>query len=253
MNRQGLSESRIKGIKDAGRYGDGWGGYGLSLLVKERSRGGLSHSFSQRLRLHGKVITIGLGGWPLVKLAEARDMAFDNARDARQGIDPRQAKVTTPTFEDVAAAYMDNQDGWTPRTGLRWRNTLRDYAYPIIGARPVDTLTTPDMVSVLNPIWTAKHKTAAAVKQRLHVVMDLAKAQGHVTVNPVDGVEAALPRFTGKTQHHAAMKASDIPAMLVSLRQSQAWAGARDAIEYLRTHGRTVGGSHGRELERDRR
>ena len=162
--------------------------------------------------------------------------------------------MTIPTFEDVATAYMDdNAASWTPATARRWRNTLRDYAYPIIGTRPVDTLTTPDMVLVLNPIWTTKHKTAAAVKQRLHVVMDLAKAQGHIILNPVDGVEAALPRFNGKTKHHAAMRASDIPTMLVTLRQSAGWAGARDAIEFLILTGARSAEVTGMDLERDRR
>ena len=62
-----LSESFIRTVKVASRYGDGRGGYGLSLLVKPRADGGLSKTFAQRLRIHGKPVFIGLGAWPLVQ------------------------------------------------------------------------------------------------------------------------------------------------------------------------------------------
>ena len=49
-----LSATFVRNINIPGRYGDGRGGLGLSLLVKPASRGGFSKSWSQSVRLAGK-------------------------------------------------------------------------------------------------------------------------------------------------------------------------------------------------------
>ena len=51
-------------VRDPGRYGDGRGGYGLSLLVKTTANGRISRSWTQRLRIHGRPCDVGLGGFP---------------------------------------------------------------------------------------------------------------------------------------------------------------------------------------------
>ena len=84
-----LTAAFIRTIRKPGRYGDGRGGYGLSLLVKPMSAGGLSKTFSQRLRMRGVPFNVGLGGYPLVTLAKARRMSIDNARLVADGTDPR--------------------------------------------------------------------------------------------------------------------------------------------------------------------
>ena len=75
-----LSAAFVRTVNQPGRYGDGRGGYGLSLLVKPRSNGRLSKTWSQRVRLHGRVTNIGLGAYPIVSLSEARKKALQNRR-----------------------------------------------------------------------------------------------------------------------------------------------------------------------------
>ena len=57
-----LSASFVKTVNRPGRYGDGRGGFGLSLLVKPTTTGRLSKTWSQRLRIHGSSVNVGLGG-----------------------------------------------------------------------------------------------------------------------------------------------------------------------------------------------
>ena len=71
-----LSAAFVKTVKRPGRYGDGRGGFGLSLLVKPTTTGRLSKTWSQRLRIHGHPVNIGLGAYPVVTLAEARETAY---------------------------------------------------------------------------------------------------------------------------------------------------------------------------------
>ncbi|MDE0422011.1 MAG: DUF4102 domain-containing protein [Gammaproteobacteria bacterium] len=84
-----LSVVFVRSLKVPGRYGDGRGGHGLSLLVKRTRAGRISKSWSQRVRLNGKPTNIGLGTFPIVTLAEARAAALANRRALAQGIDPR--------------------------------------------------------------------------------------------------------------------------------------------------------------------
>ena len=93
-----LSAAFCRTIKEAGRYGDGRGGHGLSLLVKESSTGRPSKSWAQRLRIDGEPANIGLGSYPIVTLAEAREKALTNRRDVEQGKDPRRTSPSVPRF-----------------------------------------------------------------------------------------------------------------------------------------------------------
>ena len=51
-----LSASFVRTVNRSGRFGDGHGGHGLSLLVKPRAHGGWAKSWSQRLRINGKTM-----------------------------------------------------------------------------------------------------------------------------------------------------------------------------------------------------
>lgn len=57
MNRyKKLNAAFVKTIKRPGRYGDGRGSLGLSLLVMRITTGCLSKTWSQRLRIHGHAV-----------------------------------------------------------------------------------------------------------------------------------------------------------------------------------------------------
>ena len=93
---QGLSPRFVETVSRAGRYGDGRGGYGLSLLVKATKNGRVSKTWSQRIRINGQVTNLGLGPYPIVMLAEARRKALKNRQAVEQGRNPRGGGV--PTF-----------------------------------------------------------------------------------------------------------------------------------------------------------
>ena len=89
---------------------------------------------------------MGLGSYPAISLAEARELAGDKAKQARAGIDPidqrrmdraSNAKQTalSITFAECAEQYIrQNSPGWkNPKHVALWRTSLRDYAFPVIG------------------------------------------------------------------------------------------------------------------------
>ena len=100
----------------------GRGGLGLSLLVKESSAGGLSKSWSQRLRIAGKPFNLGLGSYPLITLVKARKRALDNARLVAGGGDPRIPAPTIPTFAEAVDKRGGRQGGCHALRGMEARD-----------------------------------------------------------------------------------------------------------------------------------
>ena len=101
MKSRRLTHTFVKTVTRPGRYGDGRGGHGLSLLVKETAAGGWSRTFSQRLRINRKITTMGFGSFPVVTLADARIRALDNARRVNQGEDILKPPPIIPTVEEA--------------------------------------------------------------------------------------------------------------------------------------------------------
>ena len=193
----------MRQVKDPGRYGDGRGGHGLYLRVHRMANGRLSKSWGQRLRICGKATNVGLGPYPVVTLAEARAKALENRRVAHRGGDPRGERV--PTFRTLAEKVIRlRARSWKAgsNTTRQWRSSLRDYADPVIGAKPVGEITRSDMLAILTPIWHEKHPTARKVLERVGVVLRYAVAQGLAEHNVADASEirAALPMVNGGIQ-----------------------------------------------------
>ena len=230
-----LSESFIRTVKTASRYGDGRGGYGLSLLVKPRADGGFSKTFAQRLRVNGKPVFIGLGAWPLFRLSEAREMAIDNARMAAHGGDPRQPKVSTvPTFAELAEIVIEQgAASWATATTQDWRGAMARHIYPTLGAIPVNLITAQDLLRVLEPIASTTTTQAEKVRRNIQIILARAVGLGHRTDNPAVAVRSLLPANGHKVKHQAAMPHAEIGAALARLRKLDAYTVAKDALEFL--------------------
>ena len=103
----------------------------------------------------------------------------------------------------------------------------------MIGDKPVDEITTADILAVLAPIWSEKTETARRVLQRISIVLRWAIAQGHRTDDPTHAATAVLPRNgTGTTKHHAAMPHGQVGNAIKRIRASGASA-ATLALEFL--------------------
>lgn len=100
---------------------------------------------------------------------------------ARRGTNPRNSTPeAVPTFEQLARiVHSERLLTWrNAKHADQFINTLRDYAFPKIGARQVNEIGQPEILSCLTPIWTEKHETAKRIAQRLKIVLDVAKSKG---------------------------------------------------------------------------
>ncbi|MDF2792263.1 MAG: Phage integrase family [Pseudomonas orientalis] len=172
-----LNQKVIEKITVPGVYSDK---NGLSLKVRPTG----TKSWILRYQFNGKRHDIGLGSFPEISLADARKSTMEYRVLINKGIDPleqrKEAFSAAVTVEDEALAYIErHRAGWSDKHGTQWFNSLTEYVFPVIGAMPIGTVETPDIIKVLDPIWHEKPETARRVRNRLERVFDHAKAHGH--------------------------------------------------------------------------
>ncbi|MDE0232823.1 MAG: tyrosine-type recombinase/integrase [bacterium] len=229
MNRpKTLSATFVRTLTRPGRYGDGRGGHGLSLMVRPtKIEGRLSKTWVQRIRINGKETNLGLGSYPAVTLAEARRRALGNRQAVEEGRNPRARKA--PTFRQATEKVIRlHAAKWKPggRSEESWRSTLRTYAYPRFGNKRVDLITTADVMACLAPVWHQRPETASRVKQRIAAVMRWCIAQGFRENNPADDrITAALGSNTKRPQHMKALHHSQVGNAVRAVEATDAhWA-----------------------------
>jgi len=232
-----LSARFVATIDRPGRYGDGRGSGGLSLLVKHTTRGHLAKSWAQRIRLDGRQRNLGIGSWPHVSLAEAREKCALNLAARRRGELVTGRKRAVPTFEEALEKVIAvHRAGWKDgsKSEKDWRTTLRDYAVPRLGGRPVNRITTSDVMQVLLPIWNEKRVTARRVRHRISAVMRWAVAQGYREDNPAgEAIGAALPKNGFRPRHLPALPYAEVAGALEQVRGSGAYPATVLAFEFL--------------------
>ena len=196
-----------------------------------------SKSWVQSLVIRGKRREMGLGGFPLVSLAEARQIAFDNRKVARAGGDPRTAKAKpVPTFREAMEAVIKIQSGgWRggSKSALHWRASLKSYASPILD-KPVSEISTADVLALLVPIWQKKRETAGRVRQRIGAVMRWAIAQGHRNNNPAgEAIGSVLPKNRVQKVHMRALPYAEVADAIRTVQDSNSRVFTKLLFEFI--------------------
>ena len=228
-----LSAAFVRTITDPGRFGDGRGGHGLSLLVARRKNGRVYRRWTQRVEIDGKYTSLGLGVYPEVTLAEARRRALRNRQALAEGRNPRR---TVPTFQQATEAVILLQGKrWKSesRTAQIWRSSLQRYAGSLSEVR-VDRITTGQVLACLSPIWHTKNETAMKVRRRISSLMKWSIAQGFRQDNPADDrVTAALGRNTRPPTHQKAIHHSKVGTAVDTIEETGAYWATKAALRFL--------------------
>ncbi len=232
-----LNAAFVRTVSRSGVYGDQ---HGLRLRVhKSRKRQSISKQWIWRGTVNGTRRDIGLGGFPWVSLAEARQTAFEYRKISKAGGDPKtlRRRPEVPTFAQAAETVIAiHREGWKDggKSEMQWRASLRDYAMPRLGRKGIDEITTADVMAVLIPHWHTRTETMRRVRQRIGAVMKWAVAQGHRGDNPAgDAIAAALPKGGSVRRHQRALPFREVGAALARVRTSNAYRPAVLAFEFL--------------------
>lgn len=247
-----LSALTVSKLKTEGRYAVG-GVDGLHLRVSGGSRAWvLRIAVGSRVDRKGQVAVhrrdVGLGSYPEVSLAEARDRARDLRRQVRDGVDPvleRQATklrsaiqtAKDKSFQDCADAYIDaNRAGWkNDKHVQQWQNTLATYVFPRFGDLSVASVDTGMVLEVLQQsvglagetLWLNKTETASRLRGRIESILDWATFRGYRQGdNPArwkGHLQHELParNKVQKVEHHAALPYVELAAFMADLRSKE--------------------------------
>ena len=214
-----LSAAFVRTVNRPGVYGDGRGGRGLSLRVHRTLDGRITKTWRQRVRIEGRLTSIGLGPYPEVTLAEARQKALDNSRGVLLGQDPRGRGV--PTFAEAAERTIKlHREAWKEGSPLpeQWESTFRLHAAPLLDKR-VDRIESADVLRCLSPIWNSKPAAARKARHRIAAVFRWCIGRNYRPDNPVDRAVEALPKVNGNTtSHHRALPHAEVGAALRGVR-----------------------------------
>ncbi len=229
-----LTAAFVRTVGRTGVYGDGRGGRGLSLRVYRTVDGRITKTWRQRVRIGGRLTSIGLGPYPEITLAEARRKALDNSRMVRQGRDPRGRGV--PTFAKAARRTIDlHRESWKEGSPLpqQWESTFRLHAAPLMD-KPVDRITSADVLGCLSPIWSTMPTAARKAKHRIAAVFRWSIGKNYRRDNPVDRAVAALPKQNGNAGgHHRALPHGEVAAALRAIRRAGNGSPATLCVELI--------------------
>ena len=218
-----LTALGIGKLRTPGKYYDG--AHGLFLQVYPSG----AKCWQQRLTVSpGRRRTLGLGGYPVVGLADVRAAACKNWLLLRDGGDPCASKrsqvKTVPTFEEAAAAVIEqNAPTWAdPKHPKDWRNSLARYVFPCFGKVLVSQIDIDHVLEALKPIWYTRRETARRVRQRIRAILDWAITKGYRTDNPAGpSIHGVLPKRRSRDdqkRHHPAVPYSEVPKAIVAAR-----------------------------------
>ena len=197
-----LTARHVASLKENGCYAAG-GVVGLYLNIR-----GASRCWILRIKVGKRRREFGLGSYPEVTLAVAREKTWEKRRELskHQAASALEIKVLQPaapvmdgageasitaatdtptaartavdtSFETCARTYVSAQAaGWkSSKHAKQWLSTLEAYAFPLIGKVTVARLTSTHLVQILRPIWESKTETATRVRGRIEKILDWAE------------------------------------------------------------------------------
>ncbi len=232
LTQVGIESRRKRGLNklysDAGARG---------LYLKTTKADTASWIFRWRDRATKKLRDMGLGTVHEISLAAARDKANDLRKLVYLGIDPisereralnemRAATATQMTFAQCTETYIDSlSPSWgNEKHRQQWENTLKSYAYPLIGSLPASEILLAHVVKVLKPIWTTKTETATRVRGRIESILDWATVSGFRSGdNPArwkGNLDKILPKPSKlkNVVHHPALPWQEIQSFMAKLK-----------------------------------
>ncbi len=161
-----------------------------------------------RYRHNGNARMLSLGAWPAVTLADARQRRDEARKLVAQGIDPSAARKATKdadalTFEAIAREWLERQD-LAPATAKKHHWLLERHVLPVLGAKPISSITAADVLGMLQGLEArGLLETAGRARSQVSVVFRHAVATLRAPGDPTVALRGAIK--TPKVTHHAAI------------------------------------------------
>jgi integrase len=188
-----------------------------------------------RYWVNGKEKRTGLGRYPVIHLADARELKNAFKRELAHGGNPQERKkaereeaakaeaARTATFEKFAREwYSQKEEEWSLSSRRSAKRILDAYLLPALGKRPIREITTQELLNLLLDIEKETPETAHQSKGIAGQVFQFAVTRGDADFNIAYNLRNALkPKHRS---HHAALTApKDVTELM---RRIEAYKGS---------------------------
>lgn len=193
-----LNDTKIRSLKPSEKPFKVSDSHGLYLLVNPG--GSRLWYLKYRISINRKESRLGLGAYPDVSLADARQQRDGIRKLLAQNINPAQhriadkaARAPEKTFKHVALSWHKSNRAWSENHSARPLASMNNHIFPKIGHLPVTELKAPHFIDLLKGIETkGLLEVASRTRQHLCNIMRHAVHQGMIENNPASNLEGII-------------------------------------------------------------
>ena len=221
-----LNDSRCKNVKATGKIQKIPDGQGLYLHITPEGK----KYWRLAYRFAGKQKTLSFGTYPIITLADARNKSIEAKKMLSDNIDPSLIKKieknkliddSENTFEKIAREWHSKQKGYnTPAYWQEKIHRLEKDIFPKIGTFPIDKITAPILLKVIQDIENRGAKEIARRDlQMCSQIFRYAVSHSYCSSDPTLALRGALQPV--KQQHFASIEINDLPDLIHKIERNE--------------------------------
>ncbi|EKZ6368898.1 tyrosine-type recombinase/integrase [Serratia ureilytica] len=211
-----LNDTKIRSLKPSAKPFKVSDSHGLYLLVNP----GGSRLWYLKYRFNGKESRLGLGAYPDVSLAYARQqrdgirkLLTQNINPSQQRIAEKAARSPEKAFKHVALSWHKSNRTWSENHASRLLASMNNHIFPVIGHLPVAELKPRHFIALLKGIeQKGLLEVAARTRQHMCNIMRHAVHQGMIESNPASNLEGII--VAPVKRHYPALALERLPELL---------------------------------------
>lgn len=211
-----LNDTKIRSLKPSAKPFKVSDSHGLYLLVNPSG----SRLWYLKYRVNGKESRLGLGAYPDVSLAYARQqrdgirkLLTQNINPSQQRIADKAARSPEKTFKHVALSWHKSNRTWSKNHASRLLASMNNHIFPVIGHLPVAELKPRHFIDLLKGIeQKGLLEVAARTRQHMYNIMWHAVHQGMIESNPASNLEGIIAAPVKR--HYPALPLERLPELL---------------------------------------
>ncbi|MCC3746471.1 tyrosine-type recombinase/integrase [Rouxiella badensis] len=214
-----LNDSKIRNLKPSAKPFKVSDSHGLYLLVNP----GGSRLCYLKYRINRKESRLGLGAYPDVSLADARQqrdgirkLLAHNINPAQQRSAERSTSSPDKTFKYVALDWHKSNRTWSENHASRLLASMNNHIFPVIGHLPVAELKPRHFIDLLKGIeQKGLLEVAARTRQHMCNIMRHAIHQELIENNPAANLEGIISPPVKR--HYPALQLERLPELLARI------------------------------------
>ncbi|WES87708.1 tyrosine-type recombinase/integrase [Dickeya fangzhongdai] len=214
-----LNDSKIRNLKSLAKPFKVSDSHGLYLLVNP----GGSRLWYLKYRINGKESRLGLGAYPDVSLADARQQRDGIRKLLAQNINPAHQRAVEKaprspekSFKVVALDWHKSNRTWSENHAARLLASMNNHIFPVIGHQPVTELKPRHFIDLLRGIEKkGLQEVASRTRQHLCNIMRHAVHQELIENNPAANLDGIIAPSVKR--HYPALPLEQLPELLTRI------------------------------------